>query len=104
LKTITESFSSGEFHYHGDEEYDYVVETINKLITKGLTKEQIGLVVDGVCEDKNFIRRIWSDYNYVDIDGSIRNQILRYIAVECPNDELDPVDLYITANLAMNHT
>lgn len=104
LKTITESFSSGEFHYHGDEEYDYVVETINKLITKGLTKEQIGLVVDGVCEDKNFIRRIWSDYNYVDIDSSIRNQILRYIAVECPNDELDPVDLYITANLAMNHT
>ena len=104
LSSITESFSTGNFHHTGDEEYDYIVDSIKKLITKGLTNEQIKLVVDGVCDDKNFIRRVWSDYNFVDIDTSIRNQLLHYIAKECPDDELTPVDTYIMANLAMKHT
>ncbi|WP_194761630.1 hypothetical protein [Pantoea ananatis] len=104
LISITQSFQSGVFHHTGDQEYDYVVDSINKLITKGLTKEQIKLVVDGVIEDKNFIRRVWSDFNYVELDTNIRNQILRYIAVECPDDELNPFDTYLLANLALTHT
>lgn len=104
LSSITESFTTGKFHYKGDEEYDYIVDSIYKLITKGLTTDQIKLVVDGVCEDKNFIRKVWSDYNFVDVDTSIRNQLLHYIAKECPDDELTPVDTYIMASLAMKHT
>ncbi|MCW1834811.1 hypothetical protein OLZ33_22920, partial [Pantoea ananatis] len=64
----------------------------------------IKLVVDGVIEDKNFIRRVWSDFNYIELDTNIRNQILRYIAVECPDDELNPFDTYLLANLALTHT
>lgn len=104
LSSITESFTTGKFYYTGDEEYNYIVDSINKLITKGLTTEQIKLVVDGVCNDKNFIRKVWTDYNFVDIDTSIRNQLLHYIAKECPDDELTPVDTYIMASLALKHT
>ncbi|EHE9951277.1 hypothetical protein IFX25_004523, partial [Escherichia coli] len=75
-----------------------------KLLKKGLKREQIPLVVDGVIKDKDFINKIWSDYHYVDIDGGVRNQLLYYIAAECPNDELTPVDTYIMSNMVLTQT
>ncbi|GCI49417.1 hypothetical protein BvCmsK145A_03467 [Escherichia coli] len=104
IKSITESFCTNEFTYAGDDEYDYVVESITKLLKKGLKREQIPLVVDSVIKDKDFINKIWSDYHYVDIDGGVRNQLLYYIAAECPNDELTPVDTYIMSNMVLTQT
>lgn len=105
IASITESFSTGKFQHAGDEEYDYVVDSINKLLAKGLKREQIGLVVDGMVADKDFIRkRVWPDFNYVDLHTNIRNQMLRYIAVECPDDNLTIIDMRVTAGLAVNTT
>lgn len=104
IQSIKDSFKTNVFEHTGDEEYDYVVDSINKLIKKGLKEEQIALVVDGVSTDKDFINKIWSDYHYVDIDGGVRNQLLYYIATECPNDELTPVDTYIMANMVLTQT
>ncbi|QUG75876.1 hypothetical protein GKQ23_13125 [Erwinia sp. E602] len=105
LSTITESFSSGVFEYTGDEEYDYVVDSIRKLLKKGLHQDQIAHVIDGVIEDKEYIRkRVWPDFNYVDLQSNIRNQILYYIAKECPDDELHMMDTGILANMAIGTT
>jgi len=105
ISSITESFSTGIFEYSGDEEYDYVVESIRKLLKKGLKTEQISTIVEGMIDNKDFIRkRVWPDFNYVDIHTNVRNQMLRYIAKECPNDELDMFDTSILSAMAIKTT
>ncbi|PXI03760.1 hypothetical protein DMQ77_25850 [Klebsiella pneumoniae] len=105
LASITESFRTGVFEYAGDEEYDYVVESINTLLRKGLKREQIELVVNGMVEDKEFIRkRVWPDFNYVDHHTNIRNQMLRYIATDCPDDTLNVIDMSVLAGIAIKTT
>ncbi|MGC6005738.1 hypothetical protein VU607_05580 [Enterobacter cloacae] len=105
IASITESFRTGKFEYAGDEEYDYVVESINTLLKKGLKREQIELVVNGIVEDKEFIRkRVWPDFNYVDHHTNIRNQMLRYIATDCPDDSLNVLDMAILSGIAIKTT
>lgn len=105
IASITESFCTGIFEYAGDEEYNYVVESINTLLSKGLKREQIELVVNGMVEDKDFIRkRVWPDFNYVDHHANIRNQMLRYIATDCPDDTLNIIDMGVLAGMAIKTT
>lgn len=105
IKSITESFHTNIFEYAGDQEYDYVVDSINTLLKKGLKREQIELVVNGMVEDKDFIRkRVWPDFNYVDHHANIRNQMLRYIATDCPDDTLNVLDMAVLSGIAIKTT
>jgi hypothetical protein len=105
ISSITESFSTGIFEHSGNEEYDYVVDSIRKLLKKGLKTNQISIVVDGMVDNKDFIRkRVWPDFNYVDLHTNVRNQMIRYIAKECPTDELHMIDTSILAGMAIKTT
>ncbi|MCS2164613.1 hypothetical protein [Scandinavium manionii] len=100
LSSLIESYSTGKFTYTGIyEEYDALRESIDKLLKVGLKYSQIEKVIEGTIEDKAFIGKVWSDYNYVDEETNIRNDILIYIAKYCPDDTLNLMDLYIISNL-----
>ncbi|HGH4750336.1 TPA: hypothetical protein ACJIXE_004258 [Serratia marcescens] len=99
LSSLVESYSTGKFKYSGQEEYDGLRESIDKLLKVGLKTEQIEQVVNGYINDESFISKVWSDYNYVDERTNIRNMILYYIAKECPMDELNMIDLYALSGM-----
>ena len=100
LRSLIESYRTGTFEHTGKlEEYDALRDSIDKLRKVGLKEEQIQLVVNGVIEDKTFISKVWADYNYIDEQSNIRNMILEYIAIECPDDELTKFDLHVICSM-----
>lgn len=102
LKDLIQDYTTGDYRHTGKEDYDGVKESVDKLIRVGLTHEQIPYVIQNVIQNKNFIKdRVWPDFNYVETDSSIRNFILEFIAIECPEDYLERIDLVVLSNLVV---
>lgn len=94
LKGLAEDFDTGDFRKSGEsEDYDVVRESVNKLLKNGLRPEDVRKVIEGVIADKDFIKKVWSDNNYIEHDNAMRKFIQDYVSANNIRGEFDKATL-----------
>ncbi|MEQ9871979.1 hypothetical protein ABRP77_22520 [Pectobacterium odoriferum] len=94
LLQLADDFETGDFRKSGEsEDYDVVRESVTKLIKNGLQSEDVRKVIEGVIVDKDFIKKVWSDNNYIDHDTAIRNFIQDNISTNNITGEFDKLTI-----------
>lgn len=99
LLQLAEDYESGNFRKSGEtEDYDVVRESVNKLIKNGLCPEDVRKVIEGVIADKDFIKKVWSDNNYIEHDTAMRKFIQDYVSTNKITGEFDKATLEALAS------
>lgn len=94
LQGLAEDFDTGDFRKSGEsEDYDVVRESVNKLLKNGLRPEDVRKVIEGVIADKDFIKKVWSDNNYIEHDNAMRKFIQDYVSANNITGEFDKATL-----------
>jgi hypothetical protein len=91
---LADDFETGEFRKSGEsEDYDVVRESVYKLFKNGLRPEDVRKVIEGVIADKDFIKKVWSDNNYIEHDSAMRKFIQDYVSTNNITGEFDKATL-----------